>query len=323
MRLKNILNLALLVVVVGGLLYGMANLQAISDWLRLRNYDPPARIVKIAEDTTMSDDTRRVFYVNHPELGDKMTFNQHCRTTEESIVLGCYVEGQGIFLLDVKDERLKGVVEVTAAHEVLHAEYERLSGGERERVDKMTSDFFAGLKNKRIKDTIENYRARDASVVPNELHSILGTEVRELSPELEDYYKQYFKDRSKVVSFSEQYEQTFVNLRLQVDQYDAQLADLRSQIEANQAQIDALNGELAADRAELDEMLASGQNEEYNEQVPAYNQKVAEYNRLVNSTKQLIGTYNSIVEKRNALATVEQELVEAIDSTQLTTQERQ
>lgn len=323
MRIKNILSLAVFVAILGGLLYGLANLQAISDWLRLRNYDPPARIARIADDTTMDDGARRLFYVNQPELGDKVTFNQHCRTTEESIVLGCFIEGQGIFLLDVKDERLSGVIEVTAAHELLHAAYERLGRGEQERVDRMTAEFFVNLKDKRIRETVDNYRNRDPSIVPNELHSILGTEVRELNPELEEYYKQYFKDRQKIVQFSEQYEQTFTNLRAQVDQYDVQLMDLKAQIESSQAEIDAANSELQAERARLDQLLASGENEDYNDRVPGYNQQVAEYNRLINHTKQLISTYNSIVEKRNALATVEQELVEAIDSSQLTTQERE
>lgn len=323
MRLKNVISLALVVVILGGLLFAVANLQAINDWFRLRDYNPPQRIAEIADATTMTDETRRLFYINHPELGDKTTFNQHCRTTEESIVLGCYINGQGIFVLDVKDERLNGVIEVTAAHEVLHAAYERLSSSERERVDKLTADFFASLENQRIKKTIENYRARDKSVVPNELHSILGTEVRNLNPELEDYYKQYFYNRKKVVSYSEQYEQTFTDIREQVDQYDEQLTTLKTQIESSQTEIDASNTALTADREELDRLLADGKNEEYNDRVPEYNQKVGDYNRLVNYTKQLINNYNSIVEKRNALAVVEQELVEAIDSTQLTTQERE
>lgn len=323
MRLKNVTSLTLFIAVLGGLLFAMANLQAINDWFRLRDYDPPQRIVEIADATTMTDKTRRLFYVNHPELGDKATFNEHCRVNEESIVLGCYINGQGIFLLDVKDERLNGVIEVTAAHEVLHSAYERLSNGEKERVDKMTADFFAGLKNQRIQQTVENYRAREASIVPNELHSILGTEVRDLSPELEEYYKQYFYDRKKVVAYSEQYEQTFTEIREQVDLYDKELMNLKAQIESAQSEIDTTNTALQADRAELDQLLASGDNEEYNDRVPDYNRKVGDYNRLVNHTKQLINTYNSIVEKRNALALVERELVEAIDSTNLTTQERE
>lgn len=324
MNPKTLVKIILYGGLLGGLLFVVFNFQAISDWARLRNYQPPARVVKLADDTTMTGQTRRLFYVNHPDIGDKQKFNSHCRSTaEQTIVLGCYISNQGIFLLDVKEQRLNGVVEVTAAHEVLHAAYERLSDEEKSRVDKLIGQYFDQIKNQRIIDTVENYRAKDPSIVPNELHSILGTEVAELSPELEEYYGRYFADRKKLVAYSEQYEQTFVRLRQQVADYDAQLDQLQKQINANQSSIQALGGELDSDRANLDQLLASGQNDEYNASVPGYNAKVGEYNRLVNSTKQLIGTYNAIVEKRNQLATVEQELVEAIDSSKLTTEETQ
>jgi hypothetical protein len=323
MKISNIFKTIIFVVLIGLFGFAITNVQEISDWFRLRNYEPPARVVKLADDTTMTDNTRRLFYVNHPDLGDKQEFNDHCRTTEQSIVLGCYINTQGIFLLDVEDKRLNGVIEVTAAHEVLHAAYERLSKSEKDRVDKLTSDFFSKLKNQRILETVENYRKKDPSIVPNELHSILGTEVRDLSPELEKYYSQYFINRKIVVDFSEQYEQTFTNLRNQVDAYDAQLNQLKNQIDSNQQQITAANDSLQTDRANLDRLLASGNTDEYNQRVPAYNQSVANYNGLVNETRQLITTFNNIVEKRNALATVEQELVQAIDSSNLTTEKAQ
>ncbi len=322
MRITNIFRYVLTIGVLIALVVGVLNFQALSDWVRLKNYNPPKRIVQIADETTMNSSTRRVFYVNHPELNDKQSFNGHCRTTEQSIVLGCYIEGKGIFLLDVTDKRLNGVIEVTAAHETLHAEYDRLSSSERKIVDKMTADFFDGLKDKRIRDTIESYRTKDPGVVPNELHSILGTEVRDLSPELEQYYKKYFNDRKKVVSFSENYEQTFVSLRGQIDNFDDQLTSLKQQIDENRGNLESLNAELDAQRVVLDNLLASGENEQYNQSIPSYNQKVGDYNAMVNDTKQLIDRYNSVVDKRNSLATTEQELVKQIDSSQLTEKAR-
>lgn len=323
MKLKNTVNFALFAAVLGALLYGITHAQDIHDWWRLKNYDPPQRIVELADDTTMTTPGRRLFYINHPDLGDKPTFREHCPTTEKSIVLGCYIGNQGIFLLDVKDSRLAGVIEVTSAHEMLHAAYERLDNSERERIDRLTSEFFEGLDNQRIKDTVENYRQRDASVVPNELHSILGTEVRNLSPELENYYSRYFKDRQKVVGYSEQYEQTFIELRQQVGDYDARLMDLKVQIESAQSEINELNQALQSERAELDRLLSSGDREGYNDRVPGYNQKVVEYNGLINNARQLISTYNSLVEKRNDLAEAEQELIDKIDSSKLTTEEKE
>ena len=317
MQIKKIIQWLVLIGLFAGAYFVFTNLQEISDWLKLRNYQPPARIVKLADDTTMKDPTRRVFYVNHPELDNKVEFNEHCRQTEQSIILGCYIHNRGIYLLDVKEPRLEGVVEVTAAHEVLHAHYARLSAGERKKVDAMTSEFFKDFKDKRIRQTVENYRKKDPNIVPEELHSILGTEVRNLSPELEKYYTRYFKDRAKIVSYSEDYEQAFVDIESQAAAIESQLQSLKTQIDSNRGRIDAMNAELNAEKARLDALLAAGRTEEYNRSVDGFNSRVASYNALVNQTRQLINDYNALVEKHRSLAIQQQELYDAIDSSSL------
>lgn len=304
----------LALLIIASSLYGIVNRQQILDALSLHNYTPPERVVAIADKTTMQDGTRRVFYVNHPELNDKTSFKQKCPVNEYSIVLGCYVERDGIYLLNVTDERLNGVIEVTAAHEVLHAQYDRLSSTERERIDRLTTEYFATVKDERLKKTIEQYKAKDPSVVPNELHSILGTEVRDLSPELERYYARYFKDRSQVVSLSEKYENTFVDLSNQVEQYDKQLKLLKTDIDSNKLAIEAQNNELEQQKNRLDSLMSAGATSQYNAAVPVFNRQVNEYNGLINQTRTLINQYNDMVEKRNAIATAEQELVEAIST---------
>jgi uncharacterized protein YukE len=312
----------LLLAAIGLIVVGIWRQQPIRDWLALRGYTPPTTIAKLADETTMLPDTRRIFYVNHPQLDEKVTFNGDCRTTEQSIVLGCYVGNKGIFLLNVTDPRLSGVIEVTAAHETLHAEYDRLSSKERARVDAMTASFFATLTDERIKQTVESYRSKDPSVVPNELHSILGTEVEDLPPQLETYYAQYFKDRKAIVRYSQQYEQAFVDLRSQVDSYDKQLERLKAAIDANQAAIDSQSAELENDRRNLDSLRGSGDTAAYNAAVPGFNQKVNAYNSLIQKTKAQIEQYNALIEKRNAVAVQEQELTQALDSN-FTTQAQQ
>ncbi|MGI9028347.1 MAG: coiled-coil domain-containing protein [Candidatus Saccharimonadales bacterium] len=302
-----------LVIIVGSL-FAISQRQQIFDWWALRNYTPSERIVGLANDTTMNDATRRLFYVNHPELNDKDTFRNKCPATEQSIVLGCYVQRTGIYLLDVTDERLSGVIQVTAAHETLHAQYDRLSSEERARVDTMTSSFFAGLQNDRLTKTIEQYRAKDPSVVPNELHSILATEIKDLSPELEAYYSRYFTNRAQIVAFSEKYEDTFVKLTEQVEQYDARLAALKETIASNQLEIEAQNTEIEQQKQRLDSLINDNSTNQYNAAVPGYNALVNAYNRLIASTRASINEYNTIVEQRNAIATTEEELVEAINS---------
>lgn len=302
------------VAVIAICILGVAQRQSILDYLALRSYQPSDRIAALAADTTMNDQTRRVFYINKPALNNKTEFRDKCPATEQSIVLGCYVQHRGIYLLDVDDPRLSGVIQVTAAHEALHAEYDRLSESERENVDRMTSSYFATLKNDRIKKTVEQYRAKDASVVPNELHSILATEVRNLSPELETYYSQYFNNRTKIVTYSESYEQTFVDLDSQVERYDRQLNELKTEIESARLDIEGQNKEIELQKNRLDSLLNSDRTEEYNDAVPEFNAQVNSHNRLLETTKQQIAEYNALVEKRNAIVTTEQQLVEAINS---------
>lgn len=302
------------VVVILGSVYGILHRREILDYLALRNYSPGERIAALAADTTMKDGTRRVFYINHPALNNKKEFRDNCPATEQSIVLGCYVERDGIFLLDVTDQRLSGVIQVTAAHEALHAEYDRLSREERARVNQMTAAFFEGLQDDRIKKTVEQYRAKDSSIVPNELHSILATEVRQLSPELEVYYSRYFTNRVKIVEYSENYEQTFVALNKQVEAYDKELTLLKENIESNRTEIQGANSEIEQQKNRLDNLLSQDRTEEYNAEVPAFNARVNSLNNLIQNTKNLIARHNSVVEKRNAIVTTEQELVEAINS---------
>lgn len=308
--IAGILSLILLI----GSVYGITHRQQILDYLALRNYEPGERIIQLADRTTMTDPMRRVFYINHPQLNGKQEFRDNCPGGEETIVLGCYIQFEGIYLHDVKDERLDGIVEVTAAHEALHAQYDRLGEEERKRIDSLTQSAFDSVRSERVRNTVEQYRSKDPSIVPNELHSILATEVKELPDELESYYGQYFSERAKIVQYSEKYEQTFLDLTAKVEQYDERLGSLKSSIESNRMEIEALNNELEIEKKRLDTLMNSGRTEEYNAAVPSFNSKVNEYNSIITRTRNLIDEYNSIVEKRNDIATTEQQLIEAINS---------
>lgn len=315
MRTRNLLSWFVFIALTAGLLVALLNLQAIIDWWKLRDYQPSNRVVELADHTTMKDGTRRLFYINRPELNDKPTFRQKCGdTSEKTIILGCFIDQRGIYLLDVTDERLNGVVEVTAAHEILHAHYARLEDSERAEVDKMTADAFAHVTDERVRKTVDDYRAKDASIVPNELHSILATEVRDLTPELETYYSKYFSDRKKIVSYSEQYEQEFIDIETKAERYDERLSELKTKIDSGKVQIDSLGAEIEAEQRRLDRLRSSGNIEQYNSSVPAYNDMVNRYNSLVNQIKQSINTYNNLLEERNNLSIQLQELYEVIDA---------
>lgn len=309
-RIGGLIAVAVLLVVPVILYWQRWNLY---DYARLRGYQASSAIQKLATDTSMNDKTRKLFYVYHPDLEDKDSFNANCKTSEKTIVLGCYVSGQGIYLYNVTDDRLAGVVEVTAAHETLHAAYGRLNASEKTRVTTMLNEAYAKVTDPRIRTTIDDYRNNGADVT-NELHSILGTEIRSLTPELEQYYARYFTDRSKIVSQSERYEQAFTERKQRVEDFDNQLGDLNKQIDAGQASLAKAEGELGVQRHNIDQLLAAKQYEAYNQQVPVFNAAVNSYNAEVRSVRSLIERYNTIVAQRNAVAAEEGDLVKALDS---------
>lgn len=285
----------------------------IYDQIRLWHYQPSAAVTQLADETTMVQSARRVFYANHPALDDRSTFSGHCTAAEKTIVLGCYVSNQGIYLYDVTDSRLHGVVEVTAAHETLHAEYDRLSPGEKKKVNAMLTAAYAQVTDQRIRDTIKSYQDSGADIT-NELHSILGTEVRTLPADLENYYRQYFSNRSAIVAFSEQYESEFTNRQQQVAAYDVQLKTMKQQIDESEAALKQQAQQINAAYAQLQELRAQNNIEAYNAGVPSYNKSVSTYNAQVKQVQNLISQYNVIVTRRNAIAVEENQLSQAIDS---------
>ncbi|HUP26570.1 MAG TPA: hypothetical protein VM124_02930 [Candidatus Limnocylindrales bacterium] len=294
------------------------------DAFRLRGYQPSLQIVQLANDTSMSGRGRHLFYVYHPELNDKDSFNENCKSrgNEQTIVLGCYVGGVGIYVYNVTDPRLQGITQVTSAHEMLHAAYGRLQGKEKLRIDKLLNQAYTGSDNTRLKETIEDYRKSGADIT-NELHSILGTEIRNLPPELEQYYARYFDNRLTVVGFSEKYEQAFTLRKQQVLDADMKLQQLKQQIDEAQTDLGNQKTELDQNRRQLDALLAARQYETYNRGVPGFNAQVNAYNAQVRHIGQLIDKYNSLVAERNAIATEEGELIKAIDSRPTTIQGHQ
>jgi predicted nucleic acid-binding Zn-ribbon protein len=164
-----------------------------------------------------------------------------------------------------------------------------------------------------LRKTIDSYIDSGADV-SNELHSILGTEVRSLPPALEEYYAHYFKDRSKVVDFAETYQAEFTKRQDQVAAYDAELTKMKPQIEESTNNLSKQSSQISQQYTSLVELRNQGNVAAYNTAVPAYNQRVSQYNKEVNRVQDMIEQYNTVVSKRNDIATEENELSKAIDS---------
>lgn len=287
--------------------------QNIRDWLTLQSFEPSPAIVALADDTDMSDAGRRLFYASQPALNDSEAFNRNCTFPDRSLVLGCYAN-QRIYIFSVDEPRLEGVEEVTAAHEMLHAVYDRMSDSEKARIDALTTTAFRSIDNERLQETIQQYEDTDPSVVENELHSILGTEHRDLPAELEEHYAKYFNDRGVVLQISEAYERVFVQLQDEIAGLDARIAQLRATIDDLETKLSSMSEFLNSEAARLDRLLSANNISAYNAAVPGYNATVDEFNQTIDRYEQQVATHNQLVEQRNAIAIEQNSLVQSLDS---------
>jgi hypothetical protein len=306
-------------IVVGLLIFSIivtAERRNALDWVALRNYDPSAQVSTLANQTTMSPQAQKVFYVNHPEIETQATFISNCQNNggEKTVILGCYHPDQkGIFILSVDDPRLSGIEQVTAAHELLHAEYDRLSSANRKNVDDMLMDYYEhDLNDKRVQDVIAAYKQSEPNDVVNEMHSVFGTEIANLPAPLETYYKHYFSDRQAVVAYAAKYENAFTSRQNEVKTDDAKLNAWKLQITNDEASLQSQLQQLNSGQSRLSQLKTDRDYADYNAGIPDFNAEVNRYNLLVTETRSLIAQYNVLVTSRNAIALEENQLTQAI-----------
>jgi uncharacterized protein YukE len=295
------------------------NAQALTDWWQLRGYSPPTAVSDLATQDSMSAFSRHVFYVNHPNIeSDTGQFRKDCGETEKTIILGCYHSNQdGIFVYNVQDSRLAGIQQVTSAHEMLHAAYDRLNSKDKKYVNGLLTDFFNnGLKDQRIKDTINIYRETEPNDIVDEMHSIFGTEVASLPAPLEQYYSKYFKDRSAVTKDAAAYEGEFTGRESQIKLDDSKLSGMKSAIDSGEQSLQTQLVQINKDRARLDSLRAGGRIAEYNSGVSSFNREVNAYNNGIAELRADITAFNQLVDERNSIATELASLNQAIDTRQ-------
>ncbi len=312
--MRRFAGIAFLLLVVGSAGWTLLNRQFVIDWWRIRTFTPSSDVAQLAIRDTLVGRGHDLFMASEPQVQNGSDFNSSCPSKgEKTIVLGCYA-AQRIYVYNVTDERLTGVKEVTAAHEMLHAAYERLSVSDQAKVNAMLKPIIDGMTDKRILELIKLYNQQEPGQLYNEMHSILGTEYAHLTPDLEDYYKQYFGNRQTVVGYALAYQQPFTDSQNKLDEYDAQLDALKPQIDQNNASLKQQQADLQDESNRLGQLRAQGNIQAYNESVPGYNAKVASFNQLVQLTRDLVAEYNALVVKHNQEATAQNDLQQSLDS---------
>lgn len=300
-----LLSVTTLVVLIGLIVTVWIKQQQIVDWWRLRGYTPSAAVAELATEDTMNAYTRHLFYLNRPRLLSTVTaFRQYCPENSNTIVLGCYHPDQnGIFIYDVQDPTLAGLQQVTAAHEVLHSIYARLSSSQRKTLDiELESYYEHGLTDTNVKAEVTLYKQTEPTAVYDEMSCTFGTEIATLPSDLEAYYAQFFTDRQIIVTYEEQYQVQFTSRQQQIAGYDSQLNTMKKQIDSEESSLNTEDSSLQSQHVQLKQLLASGQNSAYNADVSGYNEQVDSYNASVASLRLLINSYNQLVSTRNAVA---------------------
>lgn len=294
------------------------NHQYVIDTIRFWQYQPTNAVVTIASRTTMTDSGKFLFYASQPSVDDRATFNAACKNNESgTAILGCYTADR-IYIYNITDQRLDGIQEVTAAHEMLHAVYRRMSDADKQTVNGLVEAEYQKLKaNPTYTARMAFYDKTEPGERDNELHSIIGTEVASITPELETHYKKYFGNRSAVVAEYNSYNSVFTSLEEQAKSLSAQLDAMNDKIKASVAAYEADVKQLNADITVFNQKASSGGfpslaafNREHQALVDR-SSALASEREAVNS---LISQYNALSDQYNSIVTQSNDLNQSIDS---------
>lgn len=294
------------------------NRQYVIDQFVVWQYEPSADMVSFADKSGMSDTGKFYFYASQPSLQNAAVFNEKCGSTEKSTaILGCY-NGQNIYIYNVTDTKLDGIRETTAAHEMLHAAYVRMSDADKQKVDALLEAEYVKLKdNKKFAERMAFYARTEPGERNNELHSLIATEVADVNPELEVYYKQYFTDRGKVVKLYTKYASVFAALQTEADKISAQLTKLGDKIETATTSYNTDTAKFNSDVAIFKQDIESGKfktQSELNASRNALLVRADDLDARRNAINSDADTYNSLRAQLQEIASQSEALNRSIDS---------
>lgn len=211
------------------------------DTLKGFGYEPAENVAQIEADLELTGAGRRIFAATRPTVEGSTEFNEHCRSHDAEVsLLGCYTDGR-IYIYEITLAQLATANKVTAAHELLHAAWERMGASERRQV----SDSLEQLYRERSEwfdDELEVY-AEDERI--EEMYTRAGTKLAELPDELEKHYAKYFQNRAQIVQYYQDYEAPFLVLQLEME-------ELAEQIETTAGEIERERTEYLSDVQDLD-----------------------------------------------------------------------
>lgn len=301
---------------VGG--WMLANPQRVSDQFTVWEFEPSPVIAGYAERSGMTDEGRFLFYASRPAVQSGDEFDEQCSTESEGVgILGCYQHSdRRIYLFDVTDDRLDGIEEVVAAHEMLHAAWDRMSADERAELEPLLEAAAAeNDDDPEFAERLAFYAEAEPGERANELHSIVGTEFGGLDSALEQHYAEYFTDRSSLVALHQKSNAVFTQQQDAIDEIVAQLTALESGVNADYDRYNAGYDELNSDILDFNDDALSGEMSEsrYSRERAALLSRQEELDGLYESIKTRQDQYAGLVAQLDALNAVVAGLNESIN----------
>jgi hypothetical protein len=230
--------------------WAAANPRIITDTVTVWQFDSTPAVSGYATRAAMSERGRFLFYASTPRVLAGGAFDALCSREQADVgVLGCYtLADKRIYLYDIANPDLADFEVVVAAHEMLHAAWDRYTADERQAVGVLLEQAFTAVDPaSELALRVASYEEYDASSRIPELYAILGTELAEIPDELELHYAEYFDDRSVVVSLWRQVESIFDELDQELERLSTELNTLAATITTERASLEQIAVALKVD----------------------------------------------------------------------------
>lgn len=221
--------------------YAVLQLPWLLDTLKGFGYEPTENVARLEADLELTASGRRIFAATRPTVEGSAEFNEHCQSYDAEVsLLGCYTDGR-IYIYEITLAQLASANKVTAAHELLHAVWERMSTSERRQVSEWLQQVYRE-RSEWFDDELEVY---DEDERIEEMYTRAGTKLADLPEELEKHYAKYFQNRAQIVQYYQDYEAPFLALQLEME-------ELAEKIETTAQEIDRERAEYLTDVSNLD-----------------------------------------------------------------------
>ena len=314
---RNVITFLISGVIVASALWVIFNRQHVLDTATNWTYEPTVSITTIVERTDLTDKGKFMFYATKPEVLERDAFNNECPRQEAgSPILGCYTANDRIYMYNVTDEKLDGMKEVTAAHEILHAVWYRSSNEEQERLGTLLKEAYQRIDDDALTARMDYYERTEPGEFVNELHSILGTETANLGDELETYFGQFY-NREKVLALHNNYSQRYYQLSQRADTLFAEMEKLSKSIDDSSKEYNAALTAYSED-VETFNSRANAGGFESNSQFYTERAALTQRSNQLESDRQvinaLIATYNTYYEEYQKIGEQLELLNDSMDS---------